>query len=206
MPFQSKVMAALAAVCVFCGAASGVSPAYAAAAGALGRRLAEQGTTLVYGGGRVGLMGTVADAALAAGGRVVGVIPRALMDREVGHTGLTELHVLASMHERKALMYDRSDAFVALPGGFGTLDELCETLTWGQMGLHAKPCGLLNVNGYWDPLLALFDHAVAEGFVRGAHRALVQVADDPARLLSALATVSVDGEGWVGRADGSRPP
>jgi len=138
-------------------------------------------------GGRVGLMGHLADAALAAGGEVVGVIPKALFDRELGHTQVTELRVVRSMHERKALMADLSDAFLALPGGFGTLDEFCEVLTWAQLGLHQKPCALLNVEGFFDPLLALFENAVREGFLAGAHRSLVRTGSDPAALVDAIA-------------------
>ncbi|HEX8454729.1 MAG TPA: TIGR00730 family Rossman fold protein [Longimicrobium sp.] len=174
-------------VCVFCGSSPGTRPVYAEAARAMGRLLAERGIGLVYGGGKVGLMGEVADAVLAAGGEVTGVIPRALMEREVGHQGLTTLHVTGTMHERKALMVDLSDGFVALPGGYGTLDELCEALTWSQLGIHARPCGVLNVDGYFDALLALFDHAVREGFVREAHRGLVLEATEPATLLDAMA-------------------
>ncbi len=174
-------------VCVFCGSSSGTRPVYAEAARSMGRLLAERGIGLVYGGGRVGLMGEVADAVLAAGGEVTGVIPRGLMEREVGHRGLTTLHVTGTMHERKALMVDLSDGFVALPGGYGTLDELCEALTWSQLGIHARPCGVLNVDGYFDALLALFDHAVREGFVREAHRGLVLEASEPAALLDVMA-------------------
>ncbi len=174
-------------VCVFCGSSPGTRPVYAEAARSMGRLLAERGIGLVYGGGRVGLMGEVADAVLAAGGEVTGVIPRGLMEREVGHRGLTTLHVTGTMHERKALMVDLSDGFVALPGGYGTLDELCEALTWSQLGIHARPCGILNVDGYFDALLALFDHAVREGFVREPHRALVLEASEPAALLDAMA-------------------
>ncbi len=174
-------------VCVFCGSSPGTRPVYAEAARSMGRLLAERGIGLVYGGGRVGLMGEVADAVLAAGGEVTGVIPRGLMEREVGHRGLTTLHVTGTMHERKALMVDLSDGFVALPGGYGTLDELCEALTWSQLGIHARPCGILNVGGYFDALLALFDHAVREGFVREAHRGLVLEASEPAALLDVMA-------------------
>jgi uncharacterized protein (TIGR00730 family) len=142
---------------------------------------------LVYGGGSVGLMGLVADAALAAGGEVIGVIPRALQLREVGHNGLSQLHVVSSMHERKAKMAELADAFVALPGGMGTLEEFSEILTWAQLGLHAKPCGLLDVDGYWRPLAAFFDHAVAEGFVRAEHRRFVVVAETPEDLLARFA-------------------
>jgi uncharacterized protein (TIGR00730 family) len=170
-------------ICVFCGSSPGNDPAYAEAAQRLGRTLAERDTTLVYGGGHVGLMGVVADAALEAGGEVIGVMPRSLVDREIGHKGLTKLHVVGSMHERKALMSELSDGFVALPGGNGTLEEFFEVLTWAQLGEHGKPCGLLNVAGYYDPLLKVFDQMVEKDFLRGAHRELVLVADDPSSLL-----------------------
>ncbi len=170
-------------ICVFCGSSPGNDPAYAEAASRLGRILAERDTTLVYGGGHVGLMGVVADAALGAGGDVVGVMPRSLVDREIGHTGLTKLHVVGSMHERKALMSELSDGFVALPGGNGTLEEFFEVLTWAQLGEHGKPCGLLNVAGYYDPLLRVFDRMVEKDFLRGTHRELVLVAEDPSSLL-----------------------
>ena len=176
----------LRSVCVFCGSSPGRDPAFAAAARELGTRLAAQRRTLVYGGGRVGLMGLVADAALAGGARVIGVIPEALAAREVAHHGLTELRVVPSMHTRKALMADLADAFVALPGGFGTLDELFEIVTWAQLGLHAKPIGLLDVNGYFGPLLALADRAVAEAFVRPEHRRLLVVAAGVPGLLEGL--------------------
>jgi hypothetical protein len=190
-------------ICVFCGSSPGARPVYAEAARATGRMLAERGIGLVYGGGNVGLMGEVADAVLAAGGEVTGVIPKALMEREVGHRGLTTLHVVGTMHERKALMVDLSDGFVALPGGYGTLDELCEALTWSQLGIHARPCGVLNVDGYFDALLALFDHAVREGFVREAHRRLVLEAAEPAALLEAMAGFRApEGEKWI--RDGDR--
>jgi uncharacterized protein (TIGR00730 family) len=189
-------------VCVFCGSSAGRRPVYAEAARATGRLLAERGIGLVYGGGNVGLMGEVADAVLAAGGEVTGVIPRALMEREVGHRGLTTLHVVGTMHERKALMVDLSDGFVALPGGYGTLDELCEALTWSQLGIHARPCGVLNVDGYFDALLALFDHAVREGFVREAHRALVLEASEPAALLDQMARFQPPAtEKWIRGGD-----
>lgn len=189
-------------VCVFSGSNSGTRPEYLAAAGALGRTLAERGLTTVYGGARIGLMGAVADAALAAGGRVVGVMPEALVAKEVAHQGLTELRVVQSMHERKAAMNDLSDAFIALPGGWGTLEELFEVLTWAQLGLHHKACGVLNVKGYFDPLLAFLDHTIAEGFVRREQRAMVQVGESPAALLDAFATYRppvVDK--WITRAE-----
>ncbi|CAA9497491.1 MAG: Lysine decarboxylase family [uncultured Rubrobacteraceae bacterium] len=170
-------------VCVFCGSHPGNDPAYAFAARDLGRTLAERDTTLVYGGGHVGLMGIVADSALGAGGEVIGVMPRALVDREIGHTGLTKLHVVGSMHERKALMSELSDGFVALPGGNGTLEEFFEVLTWAQLGEHAKPCGLLNVAGYYDPLLKVFDQMVYRDFLRREHRELVLVEESPSALL-----------------------
>lgn len=160
-------------LCVFCGSSFGARPEYEQVAHQLGATLAKRNIELVYGGGRVGLMGAVADATLEAGGRVIGIIPEALIEMEIGHEGLTDLRVVGSMHERKALMADLSDGFLALPGGFGTLEEFCEVLTWSQLGLHRKPCGLLNVMGYYDPLLTLFDQAVTEQFVRPQNRAMV---------------------------------
>lgn len=174
-------------MCVFCGSSSGRRPAFAAAASELGARLAADRIGLVYGGGSVGLMGTVADAVLAAGGDVVGVIPEALAGKEVAHTGLTRLHVVKSMHERKALMAEMADAFVALPGGFGTLDELFEAITWGQLGIHRKPIGLLDVEGYFAPLLAFVDRAVGDGFIRPPYRELFVVSATVDGLLAALA-------------------
>ena len=173
-------------ICVFCGASAGDDPAYASAAGALGRELAARSIGLVTGGGKVGLMGVIAEAALAAGGHVMGVIPRGLEEREVAHRGLTRLEVVGSLHERKARMHELSDAFIALPGGFGTLDELAETVTWAQLGIHTKPIGLLNVDGYFDDLLAFVDGAVAHGFVGESQRALLTVRDDVPALLDAL--------------------
>ena len=180
-------MPPVARICVFCGANPGLRPAYAEAARELGRELARARIELVFGGGRVGLMGVIADATLAAGGRAIGVIPRSLVLREVAHEGLSEQHVVESMHERKALMVRLSDAFVALPGGFGTFDELCEVLTWAQLGFHAKPIALLNVGAYFDPLLAMFDRAVLDGFVQAPMRALVREGRSPAEILSMLA-------------------
>jgi uncharacterized protein (TIGR00730 family) len=173
-------------LCVFCGSSGGGPAVYAGTARALGAALAAGGVGLVYGGGHVGLMGVLADAVLAAGGTAVGVIPQGLVDRELAHTGLTELHVVATMHERKALMAELSDAFAALPGGCGTADELFEILTWAQLGLHAKPVGLLNVAGFFDPLLAWLDRAVRDGFVRAEHRRLLHVSADVAGLLQLL--------------------
>jgi len=174
-------------ICVFCGSSSGTDPRYAEAARALGRAIAGRGLELVYGGGSVGLMGTVADAALAAGGRVTGVIPQVLQIRELAHRGLSDLRVVGSMHERKALMAELSDGFVALPGGMGTLEELSEVLTWAQLGLHAQPVGLLDVGGYYRPLIEFFDHAVTAGFLRPHHRAILQVAEGSDPLLDRLA-------------------
>ena len=174
-------------VCVFCGASGGRAAAYAASARAFGATAAARGLGIVYGGGKVGLMGAVADGALAAGGEAIGVIPQALVERELAQSGLTELHVVGSLHERKAMMADLADAFVALPGGFGTLDELMEQLTWSQLGLHAKPVGLLDVEGYWRPLVAFARHATGEGFVREADLASIAVADDSEALLDQLA-------------------
>lgn len=161
--------------CVFCGSSAGTNPVYRAAATELGTALAAAKIELVYGGGHVGLMGAVADAVLAGGGTVIGVIPRTLAEREVAHLGLTQLHVVESMHERKALMADLSDGFVALPGGFGTFEEFCEAVTWVQLGIQAKPCVLLDVNGYYEPLIAMFDRAVEDGFVNMKNRLIIQV-------------------------------
>jgi uncharacterized protein (TIGR00730 family) len=178
----------LKSVCVFCGSNIGDRPIYRQTAATLGRSIAALGITLVYGGGNVGLMGIVADAALEVGGEVVGIIPQALVDWEVAHAGLTRLVVVQSMHERKARMADASDAFLALPGGYGTFEEFCEVLTWSQLGLHAKPCGLLNIDGFYDPLLELFDRAVADRFLRPEHRALVMADTDVDTLLGRLAS------------------
>jgi uncharacterized protein (TIGR00730 family) len=173
-------------VCVYCGARRGERPEYAEAAKQFGRVIAQRGLGLVYGGGSVGMMGILADAVLAGGGDVIGVIPRMLFTREVAHEGVTELVDVGTMHERKAAMAERADAFVALPGGLGTLEELFEALTWTQIGIHAKPCGLLDVDGYWDHLLAFLDHTVAEGFVSSRNRDFLTVADDPDQLLDQL--------------------
>jgi len=174
-------------VAVFCGSRTGTDPAFVACGTALGRELAGRGLGLVYGGGRVGLMGVVADAVLEAGGTVTGVIPEFMSQRELAHLGATEMRVVGSMHERKRVMSELADAFIALPGGLGTLDELVEILTWAQLRFHAKPCGLLNVAGYFDLLLAFFDHAVAQGLIRPEHRALLAVEEAPARLLERFA-------------------
>ena len=188
-------------VCVFAGSSSGARSEYAIEAAALGQAIATRGWTLVYGGGNVGLMGVLADAALSAGGKVVGVIPRALVAKELAHAHLSELHVVESMHERKALMAERADGVIALPGGFGTLEEWFEVLTWSQLGLHAKPCGLLNVAGYYEPLLALLDHMVAERFVRGPHRDMIVAAASCAELLVAMGEFRAPSvPKWIDRA------
>jgi uncharacterized protein (TIGR00730 family) len=174
-------------LCVFCGSSTGSRPEYAESTRRLGQLLAGRDIELVFGAGHVGLMGVLADAVLEAGGRAVGVIPQALVDKELAHGRLSELHVVSSMHQRKALMADRADGFVALAGGYGTCDELFEIVTWAQLGIHGKPIGLLNVAGFFDPLLAWIDRAVAEGFIRLEHRRLLLVDDDPVRLLDALA-------------------
>jgi uncharacterized protein (TIGR00730 family) len=187
-------------LCVFCGSNVGIRPVYEEAAQRLGRLLVRRGIELVYGGGNVGLMGALADAVLAAGGRAIGVIPGALMAKEVGHRGLTELRVVDTMHERKAVMSDLSDGFIGLPGGFGTFEEFCEVVTWSQLGLQSKPCGLLNVAGYYDSLLGLFDHAVDEGFLRKENRRLVLDDKDAERLLAKMAQFRPVGvEKWIDR-------
>jgi hypothetical protein len=173
-------------ICVFCGSSSGSRPEYRACAEELGTELTRRDIGLVYGGGNVGLMGAIADAVLKAGGEAIGVILEHLMSREIAHKQLTKLHVVRSMHERKALMADLSDAFIALPGGFGTLEEFCEVLTWSQLGLHAKPCGIVNVLEYYTPLLAMLDHAVEQRFLKPQNRALVLACDTTSGLLRAL--------------------
>ena len=187
-------------VCVFCGSSVGNKPVYQDAARAMGRLLAERGIGLVYGGGAVGLMGVIADAALAAGGSVIGVIPQALFDREIGHGGVTDLRIVDSMHTRKAMMADLSDAFIAMPGGVGTFEEFFEAITWTQLGLHRKPCGLLNVDGFYTPLALFIDQAVSEGFIKPVHRTAIIVDSDPARLLDSLATIDLpDVPKWIRR-------
>lgn len=178
----------------------GQKPAYRLAAQAMGEALAYRGLGLVYGGGNVGLMGTVADAVLATGGQVIGVIPEFLAAKEIAHPGLSKLHVVESMHDRKALMAELSDGFIALPGGYGTLEEFCEVLTWGQLGLHQKPNGLLNIEGYYEPLLALFDRAVTEAFLKPELRQLVLEASDPNHLLDLMAAyIPKQVDKWIGR-------
>ncbi len=176
----------LRTLCVYCGSSAGRDPAYADAARALGRQMAERGLSLVYGGGHVGLMGIIADAVLDAGGEVTGVIPAALMEAEVGHERLSRLHVVKDMHERKAMMAEQADGFIAMPGGIGTLEELFEVMTWLQLGYHAKPVGVLNVRGFYDGLLAFLDQQQATGFLRAEHRALLIADTDPASLLERM--------------------
>jgi uncharacterized protein (TIGR00730 family) len=186
----------MARLCVFCGSSPGRDPAYGASAAQFGRILAERGIGLVYGGGRVGLMGVLADAALAAGGEVIGVIPQALLDREVGHQGLTELRVVGSMHARKALMSELADGFIALPGGIGTLEELFEVWTWAQLGLHRKPCGLLNVDGFFTPLVDFLDRQVEAGFIHPTYRAMLAVASTAEELLARFAAYEPPADKW----------
>src|SRR5215472_8588938 len=173
-------------ICVFCGSSVGARPAYAAAAKELGELMARRGIGLVFGGGCIGLMGTIADAVLAGGGEAIGVIPAGLMQREIGHRGVTKLHVVETMHQRKALMADLSDAFIALPGGYGTLEEFAEILTWSQLGIQVKPCALLNIEGYWDGLLSFLDHAVGEDFVRPENRDMIVVGTGPEEILDKI--------------------
>ncbi|MFO0810494.1 MAG: TIGR00730 family Rossman fold protein [Gemmataceae bacterium] len=190
-------------VCVFCGSNSGSRREYASVASELGRAIAQRGWSLVYGGGNVGLMGVCADAVLAAGGEVIGVIPDSLKAMEVAHTGLTQLHVVRTMHERKAMMADLSDGFAALPGGFGTLDELFEILTWAQLGIHAKPVVVLNVAGFFEPLMTMLDHQVREGFLRAKHRPLLRTSGTVEELLDLLAvpaTPPAQGK-WLNREE-----
>jgi uncharacterized protein (TIGR00730 family) len=177
---------ALSSICVYAGSSPGARQGYADAARTLGEVIAGRGLGLVYGGGDVGLMKVVADAAMGAGGAVTGIIPRTLLEREIGHGALTELLVVETMHERKLAMAERADAFIALPGGIGTVEELVEVLTWTQLGVHEKPCAVLNVEGYWQPLLAMLDHAVAERFLPETHRAMLLSDTDPDALLDAL--------------------
>ena len=189
-------------ICVFCGSSVGTSPQFVQAAERLAREMTRRGIGLVFGGGNVGLMGVIADAVLAAGGHAIGVIPHGLVARELAHRGLPDLRVVNSMHERKAMMAGLADAFIAMPGGFGTFEEFCEVVTWTQLGVHRKPCGLLNVGGFYDPLIALVDRAVAEGFIKPENQRIIVSDPDPGALLDALA----DARGlpevqWMGSAD-----
>ena len=188
-------------ICVFCGSNPGSQAVYGEATEDLGRLLAREKITLVYGGSKVGLMGRLADAVLAAGGEVIGVIPYSMIPKEIAHAGLTNLRIVDSMHQRKALMAELADGFVALPGGFGTFEEFCEILTWAQLGLHRKPCGILNVNGYYDHLLGLLDHAVNEKFIRPAHRSLVIAEQYPESLLAKMETYQTPQvDKWITRS------
>lgn len=188
-------------ICVFCGSSAGVRPEYRSCAEELGAELARRHIGLVYGGGNVGLMGAIADAMLQAGGEAMGVIPEHLMTREIGHKRLTKLHIVHSMHERKALMADLADAFIALPGGFGTLEEFFEVLTWSQLGLHVKPCGVINVLEYYNPLLRMLDHAVEEEFLKSQNRSLVLARNTPSEMLEALKEWRpVQVEKWLDRS------
>ncbi|MGA8272080.1 MAG: TIGR00730 family Rossman fold protein [Candidatus Sulfotelmatobacter sp.] len=192
-------------VCVFCGSSSGRDAAYEAAARATGHSLARSGLRLVYGGGKVGLMGVLADTVLSAGGQVTGVIPRALFDREIAHSGVRDMRVVQSMHERKELMASLADAFIALPGGAGTLEEIFEQWTWAQLGIHAKPCGFLNVNGYFDPLFVLIGRMVAEGFMARAFAAMLAVETDPDRLLAGFRAYQPPPQKWALQNDSLAP-
>ena len=187
MSDHAGMPAMMKSICVYCGSNSGRLGAYASAARALGQTLVARNIRLVYGGSHLGMMGFVADEVLRLGGQAIGVIPESLVQREVAHKNLTELHITRSMHERKALMAELSDGFIALPGGIGTLEEIFEVWTWAQLGLHQKPCGLLNVEGYFDSLTAFLDHAVTERFVKSPHRSLLMVENDPERLLDRIA-------------------
>jgi uncharacterized protein (TIGR00730 family) len=178
-------------ICVYCGSNFGERGSYLEAAQSLGAEMAKRGITLVYGGGNVGLMGAIADSVLVAGGKVIGVIPQALVDKEVAHTGLSDLRVVGSMQERKSLMADLSDGFIALPGGLGTLEEFCEVATWTQLGFHKKACGLLNIDGFYGGLLSFLDHATKEKFIRPEHRRIVLVAEDPVELIENLSQFEV---------------
>ncbi len=189
-------------VCVFCGSSSGEDARYLEAAAAFGDELLRRGLGLVYGGSRMGLMGRLAETMLEGDGEVIGVMPKALMNREVAHQGLTELRIVESMHERKATMVELGDAFVALPGGLGTLEEFLEVVTWAQLGFHRKPCGLLNIYDFYGPLADLLDHGTREGFIGRQHRDLVQIASDPARLMGLLAEYRPpELPRWIGRKE-----
>ncbi|HKG23831.1 MAG TPA: TIGR00730 family Rossman fold protein [Blastocatellia bacterium] len=189
-------------ICVFCGSSSGTSPAYLQTATRLGEIIAARGIGLVYGGARCGLMGAVANAAIENGGEVIGVIPEALIEKEIAHVGVSDLRIVGSMHERKMLMSDLADAFIAMPGGMGTVEEFCEILTWAQLGLHKKPCGLLNVEDYYHHLISFLDHAVAERFVKPEHRSLLVIDEEPQRLIERLESYEMPAVSkWIDRQD-----
>jgi uncharacterized protein (TIGR00730 family) len=197
-PATTTVFRKIQALCVFCGSSTGSLSIYAEAARELGRELAAAGVTLIFGGGRVGLMGILADSVLAAGGQAVGVIPRSLVEKEIAHASLTRLHVVASMHERKAVMADLADAFLLLPGGYGSWEEFCEVVTWLQLGIHCKPCAILNVNGFYDSLLAQSHRALADGFLRPAHHEMIVVEQNPSSILARLSSAPLPAEAkWV---------
>ncbi|PCI48262.1 MAG: TIGR00730 family Rossman fold protein [Alphaproteobacteria bacterium] len=187
-------------ICVYCGSSPGKSPEYIEAARVLGRELVKRDITLVYGGASVGIMGEIADTVLSAGGEVVGIMPQALVDKEISHSGLTDLRVVGSMHERKAMMEDISDGFIALPGGMGTIEELFEVLTWSQLGYHRKPCALLNIKGYYDSITQFLNHAVEEQFVKPIHREMILIEHKPDRLLDLMAAYKPPAvDKWIGR-------
>jgi len=201
MNFHDNAIRSIRTVCVFCGSSSGARHEYKDAAVELGRQLSSAGLQLVFGGGRVGLMGALADSVLSSGGQVIGVIPRALVDKEIAHTGLSELRVVESMHQRKALMADLADAFIMLPGGFGSWDEFCEIITWSQLGIHQKPAGVLNICGYYDALLAQAARAVEEGFVKAEHHKMLVVETDPKEILPRLSGAPVPAlPKWIGES------
>jgi uncharacterized protein (TIGR00730 family) len=192
-------------ICVYCGSNFGERGSYLEAAQDLGVKMAEREITLIYGGGNVGLMGAIADSVLAAGGKAIGVMPQALVDKEVAHTGLSDLRVVSSMHERKSLMADLADAFIALPGGLGTLEEFCEVATWTQLGFHKKACGLLNIDGFYDGLLSFLNHATTEKFIRPEHRGIVLTGEDPVELIKKLSQFEVPTvHKWIDRARPNR--
>ncbi len=187
-------------ICVYCGSSPGKSSEYIDAAHMLGKELVRRGIALVYGGASVGIMGEIADTVLSAGGEVIGIMPQALVDKEISHSGLTDLRVVGSMHERKAMMADISDGFIALPGGLGTIEELFEVLTWSQLGYHRKPCALLNVKGYYDTISQFLNHAVEEQFVKQIHRDMILIEENPNKLLDAMAVyISPAVDKWIGR-------
>jgi uncharacterized protein (TIGR00730 family) len=202
-PAPSALNQRIKQLCVFCGSSSGNDPAYLSAANYLGRELSTAGIGLVFGGGRVGLMGVLANAVLSTGGRAVGVMPKSLFEKEIAHTSLTKLHIVNSMHERKALMADLADAFILLPGGFGSWEEFCEIFTWLQLGIHRKPCGVLNVAGYYDSLVLQASRAVSDGFVPASHLESLMIETDPRRLLSRLAAAPLLLEAkWISTQEG----
>lgn len=187
-------------ICVYCGSNFGNRNSYLEAAQSLGVQMAERGITLIYGGGNVGLMGAVADSVLAAGGKVIGVMPQALVDKEIAHTGLSDLRVVGSMHERKSLMASLADAFIALPGGLGTLEEFCEVVTWTQLGFHHKACGLLNIDGFYNRLISFLNHATQEQFIRSQHRSIVLVGETPVELIEKLSQFEIPNvHKWIDR-------